>query len=64
MRTFLFVQLDKKFGTKAELKNLNSFTYVQKGLEHEQVRQEKELLSGGIIQQKHVVMMKQQRKQS
>ena len=40
----------EKFGTKAELKNLNSFTYVQKGLEHEQVRQEK-LLSGGIIQQ-------------
>ncbi|MGR5912594.1 hypothetical protein ACT7DG_22350 [Bacillus cereus] len=31
----------EKFGTKAELKNLNSFTYVQKGLEHEQVRQEK-----------------------
>ncbi|KOS30667.1 glutamyl-tRNA amidotransferase [Bacillus anthracis] len=41
----------EKFGPKAELKNLNSFTYVQKGLEHEQVRQEKELLSGGIIQQ-------------
>ncbi|WIG42308.1 Asp-tRNA(Asn)/Glu-tRNA(Gln) amidotransferase subunit GatB [Bacillus toyonensis] len=41
----------EKFGTKAELKNLNSFTYVQKGLEHEQVRQEKALLSGGIIQQ-------------
>ncbi|MCU5378255.1 aspartyl/glutamyl-tRNA amidotransferase subunit B [Bacillus wiedmannii] len=41
----------EKFGTKAELKNLNSFNYVQKGLEHEQVRQEKELLSGGIIQQ-------------
>ncbi|PFD72175.1 Asp-tRNA(Asn)/Glu-tRNA(Gln) amidotransferase GatCAB subunit B [Bacillus cereus] len=41
----------EKFGTKAELKNLNSFTYVQKGLEHEQIRQEKELLSGGIIQQ-------------
>ena len=41
----------EKFGTKAELKNLNSFTYVQKGLEHEQVRQEKQLLSGGIIQQ-------------
>ena len=41
----------EKFGTKAELKNLNSFTYVQKGLEFEQARQEKELLSGGIIQQ-------------
>ncbi len=41
----------EKFGTKAELKNLNTVTYVQKGLEHEQVRQEKELLSGGIIPQ-------------
>ncbi|PKJ53931.1 Asp-tRNA(Asn)/Glu-tRNA(Gln) amidotransferase subunit GatB [Bacillus sp. SN10] len=41
----------EKFGTKAELKNLNSFTYVQKGLEFEQARQEKVLLSGGIIQQ-------------
>ncbi|PFJ16438.1 Asp-tRNA(Asn)/Glu-tRNA(Gln) amidotransferase GatCAB subunit B [Bacillus cereus] len=41
----------EKFGTKAELKNLNSFTYVQKGLEFEQARQEKELLSGGMIQQ-------------
>ncbi|MGG0291765.1 Asp-tRNA(Asn)/Glu-tRNA(Gln) amidotransferase subunit GatB [Bacillus pacificus] len=41
----------EKFGTKAELKNLNSFTYVQKGLEFEQARQEKELLSGGVIQQ-------------
>ncbi|WP_223702110.1 Asp-tRNA(Asn)/Glu-tRNA(Gln) amidotransferase subunit GatB [Sutcliffiella deserti] len=40
-----------KFGTKAELKNLNSFNFVQKGLEHEVVRQEKVLLSGGIIQQ-------------
>ncbi|WP_078382278.1 Asp-tRNA(Asn)/Glu-tRNA(Gln) amidotransferase subunit GatB [Sutcliffiella halmapala] len=41
----------EKFGTKAELKNLNSFNFVQKGLEHEVVRQEKVLLSGGIIQQ-------------
>ena len=40
----------EKFGTKAELKNLNSFTYVQKGLEHEQVRQEKELVTGGNVQ--------------
>jgi aspartyl-tRNA(Asn)/glutamyl-tRNA(Gln) amidotransferase subunit B len=39
------------FGTKTELKNLNSFSFVQKGLEHEQVRQEKVLLSGGVIQQ-------------
>ncbi|MGM0845161.1 MAG: Asp-tRNA(Asn)/Glu-tRNA(Gln) amidotransferase subunit GatB [Bacillota bacterium] len=41
----------EKFGTKAELKNLNSFNFVRKGLEHEQVRQEKVLLSGGIIEQ-------------
>lgn len=41
----------EKFGTKAELKNLNSFNFVKKGLEHEVVRQEKVLLSGGIIEQ-------------
>ncbi|MED1202636.1 Asp-tRNA(Asn)/Glu-tRNA(Gln) amidotransferase subunit GatB [Heyndrickxia acidicola] len=41
----------EKFGTKAELKNLNSFNYVRKGLEFEQIRQEKELLSGGVILQ-------------
>ena len=31
----------EKFGTKTELKNLNSFSFVQKGLEYEQERQEK-----------------------
>ncbi|MBS4179459.1 Asp-tRNA(Asn)/Glu-tRNA(Gln) amidotransferase subunit GatB [Lederbergia citrea] len=41
----------EKFGTKAELKNLNSFNYVRRGLEFEQKRQEKVLLSGGVIQQ-------------
>ncbi|RDW18977.1 Asp-tRNA(Asn)/Glu-tRNA(Gln) amidotransferase subunit GatB [Oceanobacillus chungangensis] len=41
----------EKFGTKAELKNLNSFSYVQKGLEFEEKRQEKVLLSGGEILQ-------------
>jgi aspartyl-tRNA(Asn)/glutamyl-tRNA(Gln) amidotransferase subunit B len=41
----------EKFGTKTELKNLNSFSFVQKGLEFEQVRQEKVLLSGGVIDQ-------------
>lgn len=39
------------FGTKAELKNLNSFNYVRRGLMFEQSRQEKVLLSGGIIEQ-------------
>ena len=41
----------KEFGTKTELKNLNSFNFVQKGLEYEEKRQEKILLSGGVIQQ-------------
>ncbi|AQQ52450.1 Asp-tRNA(Asn)/Glu-tRNA(Gln) amidotransferase subunit GatB [Planococcus lenghuensis] len=40
-----------EFGTKTELKNLNSFSYVRRGLEHEQVRQEQVLLSGGVIRQ-------------
>lgn len=41
----------EKFGTKAELKNLNSFAFVQKGLEFEEVRQREVLLSGGEILQ-------------
>jgi aspartyl-tRNA(Asn)/glutamyl-tRNA(Gln) amidotransferase subunit B len=41
----------EKFGTKTELKNLNSFAFVQKGLEYEEKRQEKVLLAGGEIQQ-------------
>ncbi|MDN3450855.1 Asp-tRNA(Asn)/Glu-tRNA(Gln) amidotransferase subunit GatB [Planococcus sp. APC 3906] len=41
----------EQFGTKTELKNLNSFNFVRKGIEHEQIRQEEVLLSGGIIQQ-------------
>ncbi|MED4074099.1 Asp-tRNA(Asn)/Glu-tRNA(Gln) amidotransferase subunit GatB [Priestia endophytica] len=41
----------EKFGTKSELKNLNSFTYVQKGLEYEEKRQAQVLLSGGLIEQ-------------
>jgi aspartyl-tRNA(Asn)/glutamyl-tRNA(Gln) amidotransferase subunit B len=36
----------EEFGTKAELKNLNSFAFVQKGLEHEEKRQ-REVVSGG-----------------
>lgn len=39
------------FGTKTELKNLNSFNYVRKGLQHEIERQAKILRSGGQIQQ-------------
>lgn len=41
----------KEFGVKTELKNLNSFNFVQKGLEYEEKRQEKVLLSGGEIVQ-------------
>src|SRR5699024_10217462 len=41
----------EEFGVKTELKNLTSFSFVQKGLEFEEKRQEKELLSGGEILQ-------------
>ena len=40
-----------EFGTKTELKNLNSFTFVKKGLEYEEKRQEQVILSGGVINQ-------------
>ncbi|MCZ0702895.1 aspartyl-tRNA(Asn)/glutamyl-tRNA(Gln) amidotransferase subunit B [Natronobacillus azotifigens] len=39
------------FGVKTELKNLNSFSFVQKGLEFEEVRQQEVLLNGGEILQ-------------
>ena len=39
------------FGTKTELKNLNSFSNVRKGLEYEVERQAKILRSGGQIRQ-------------
>jgi len=41
----------EKFGTKAEVKNLNSFRYVQRALEHEIERQIGVLESGGSIAQ-------------
>ncbi|GIN23016.1 MAG TPA: Asp-tRNA(Asn)/Glu-tRNA(Gln) amidotransferase subunit GatB [Bacillus bacterium] len=41
----------KEFGTKTELKNLNSFNFVRRGLEYEEKRQEEVLLSGGEILQ-------------
>ena len=41
----------EEFGTKAELKNLNSFNFVRKGLEYEEVRQADVLRSGGEIEQ-------------
>ncbi|MFJ7639779.1 Asp-tRNA(Asn)/Glu-tRNA(Gln) amidotransferase subunit GatB [Peribacillus sp. NPDC097206] len=41
----------KEFGTKTELKNLNSFNFVRKGLEHEEIRQAEILNEGGVIEQ-------------
>ncbi len=41
----------KEFGTKAEVKNLNSFRYVQRALEHEIERQVEVLESGGRVVQ-------------
>ncbi|MBQ0140597.1 MAG: Asp-tRNA(Asn)/Glu-tRNA(Gln) amidotransferase subunit GatB [Kurthia sp.] len=41
----------EEFGTKAELKNLNSFNFVRKGLEYEEKRQAAVLNGGGEIKQ-------------
>ncbi|MBG9980822.1 Asp-tRNA(Asn)/Glu-tRNA(Gln) amidotransferase subunit GatB [Facklamia sp. DSM 111018] len=41
----------EEFGTKTEIKNLNSFNYVRKGLEYEEKRQANILRSGGKITQ-------------
>ena len=41
----------KEFGTKTELKNLNSFNFVRKGLEYEVKRQAEILREGGKIEQ-------------
>ncbi|MGQ2282294.1 Asp-tRNA(Asn)/Glu-tRNA(Gln) amidotransferase subunit GatB [Apilactobacillus kunkeei] len=41
----------KEFGTKVELKNLNSFNYVRKGLAYEEKRQQRVIMAGGEIQQ-------------
>ena len=39
----------EKYGTKTELKNINSFNFVRKGLEFEEKRQQQILLRGGTI---------------
>ena len=39
-----------EYGTKTEMKNLNSFDHVRKGLEYEANRQAQVLMSGGTIQ--------------
>ncbi|WP_010678016.1 Asp-tRNA(Asn)/Glu-tRNA(Gln) amidotransferase subunit GatB [Bacillus timonensis] len=41
----------KEFGTKTELKNLNSFAFVKNGLEYEEIRQAEVLSAGGVIEQ-------------
>lgn len=41
----------KEFGTKTELKNLNSFNFVRRGLAYEEKRQAEVLRAGGVIQQ-------------
>ncbi|AIM16843.1 MULTISPECIES: Asp-tRNA(Asn)/Glu-tRNA(Gln) amidotransferase subunit GatB [Neobacillus] len=41
----------KEFGTKTELKNLNSFNFVRKGLEYEEKRQREIVSAGGKIEQ-------------
>ncbi|HLQ95859.1 MAG TPA: Asp-tRNA(Asn)/Glu-tRNA(Gln) amidotransferase subunit GatB [Pseudogracilibacillus sp.] len=41
----------EEFGTKTELKNLNSFAFVKSGLEHEVERQTEILSDGGTIEQ-------------
>lgn len=40
-----------EFGTKTEIKNLNSFNFVRRGLIHEENRQANLLRSGGVIEQ-------------
>ncbi len=41
----------KEFGTKVEIKNINSISYIQKAIDFELMRQAKILLSGGVIAQ-------------
>ncbi|WNQ12451.1 Asp-tRNA(Asn)/Glu-tRNA(Gln) amidotransferase subunit GatB [Paenibacillus aurantius] len=41
----------EKFGTRTELKNMNSFRGVQRGLEYEEIRQAEVLDSGGQVTQ-------------
>ncbi len=41
----------KEFGTKTELKNMNTFSGVQRGLEYEEKRQAEVLNAGGVITQ-------------
>ena len=42
---------DEKLGTKTEIKNMNSLTALQKGVEYEAIRQAETLEDGGTIVQ-------------
>ena len=42
---------EEKFGTRTEMKNLNSFTFIQKAIEYEYKRQVEEIENGGVIVQ-------------
>jgi aspartyl-tRNA(Asn)/glutamyl-tRNA(Gln) amidotransferase subunit B len=42
---------DKKLGTRCEIKNVNSFRFVQKAIEHEALRQQELIESGGRVTQ-------------
>lgn len=42
---------DTKFGTRAELKNINSFRFVQKAIEYEIKRQKSVIMEGGKVVQ-------------
>ncbi len=42
---------EEKLGTRVELKNINSFRFVEKAIEHEAARQEAVLTAGGRITQ-------------
>lgn len=54
----------EKFGTKSRTEKLKLIHLRTKGLEHEQVRQEKNYYLVVSSNKKHVVTMKQRRKQS
>ncbi len=40
---------EEKFGTRTEMKNLNSFTFIEKAIEYEYKRQVEELEKGNVI---------------
>lgn len=50
----------KEFGTKTEMKNLNSFRNVEKALEYEQQRQKEILDSGGVVVQQTLRWLEQE----